>query len=160
MVATNANGISVTIIAMRSIFESRETPVVPQGVRLLAWVFLLLAGLIGLYGYLLFASRIAFTKGSWLIGSDVAQMGPISFALAACLYATCGMGLQKRQRWARWLAILLLVAGLAEQVPTVSAAVAEFHWLAIGREALLFMTRVACLRYLFQEDVRDVFDRR
>jgi hypothetical protein len=145
---------------MHSIFEKREMPVLPQGVRLLALVFLLLAGLIGLYGYLLSAGRIAFTKASWLIGSDIAQMGPIIFVVAAGLYATCGAGLLTRQRWARWLAIVLLVAGLAEQVPTVSAAVAEFHWLAIGREALLFVTRVACLRYLFQEDVRDGFDRR
>jgi hypothetical protein len=129
-------------------------------VELLAWLFFALAALIVVYGFLLATSRIAFTQASWLIGIEAAQMGPAVFVVGAIVYVACGIGLLRLWRWARWLAMALLAFGLAQQVPAVSAAVAEFHFVALLREGFFFMARVVCLRYLFLGDVRDLFDAR
>jgi hypothetical protein len=143
---------------MRSIFQDREEQTRPRGITALAWLFMAFALLIAIYGYLIWGSRIPFTSASWLIGIDAAQMGPVIFAIGASVYAACGIGLLRMNRWARWLGILLLVFGLAEQVPAVSAAVAEFHLGTLLREGVFFVLRVVCIRYLFQEDVRELFD--
>jgi hypothetical protein len=63
-------------------------------------------------------------------------------------------------RWARWVAIVLIGAGLAQQVPAVSAAVMEFHLFPLAREGLLFMARMVCLYYLLRDDVREAFEAR
>jgi hypothetical protein len=150
----------VGIIVMRSIVETSDAVERPRGVVLLAFVFFALAALMIVYGVLLAASVIAFTRASWVIGIEAAQLGPAVFAVGAALYVACGVGMLRMWKWARWLAILLLVAGLALQVPTVSAAVAEFHFVALLREGVLFIGRVICLRYLFQPEVRELFESR
>jgi hypothetical protein len=150
----------VGIIVMRSISEKNEAVERPRGVVLIAWVFFALAALMIVYGVLLAASVIAFTRAAWVIGIEAAQLGPGVFAVGAAVYVACGMGMLRVWKWARWLAILLLVAGLAQQVPTVSAAVAEFHFVSLLREGVLFIGRVVCLRYLFQADVRELFESR
>jgi hypothetical protein len=145
---------------MRSILEKSDVIERPRGVVLLACVFFALAALMIVYGVLIAASTIAFTRAAWVIGIEAAQLGPTIFAVGAAVYVACGVGMLRLWKWARWLAILLLVAGLAQQVPTVSAAVAEFHFVALLREGLLFISRVVCLRYLFQPDVRELFESR
>ena len=145
---------------MRSIVETSNAVERPRGVVLLAWAFFALAALMIVYGVLLAASVIAFTRASWVIGIEAAQLGPAVFAVGAALYVACGVGMLRMWKWARWLAILLLVAGLAQEVPTVSAAVAEFHFVSLLREGVLFVGRVVCVRYLFQPEVRELFESR
>jgi hypothetical protein len=145
---------------MRSIVERNDVVERPRGVVLLAWVLFALAALMIVYGALIATSVIAFTQASWLIGMEAAQLGPAVFVVGAALYVVCGVGMLRLWKWARWLAILLIVAGLAQQVPTVSAAVAEFHFVLLLREGILFIGRVVCLRYLFQPDVRELFESR
>jgi len=151
---------SVKIIVMRSIIENREAAARPRGIEWLARLFFLLATLMIVYGLLLATSRISFTRASWVIGIEAAQRGPAIFVVAALTYVACGVGLLRLSRWARWLAIVLLMLGLVQQVPAVSAAVAEFHIVPLVREGLLFIARVVCLRYLFQGEVRELFDAR
>jgi hypothetical protein len=143
---------------MRSIVEKFDAVERPRGVVLLAWIFFALAALMIVYGVLIAASAIAFTRSSWVIGIEAAQLGPVVFAVGAALYVACGVGMLRLWKWARWLAILLIVAGLVQQVPAVSAAVAEFHFVPLLREGFFFIARVVCLRYLFQPDVRESFD--
>jgi hypothetical protein len=143
---------------MNSIVDERKEVERPRGVLMLAWIFFAFGGLMIVYGALLATSKIAFTRAGWVIGIQAAQLGPLVFVVGAAVYGACGVGLLRLWRWGRWLAILLIVAGLAQQVPAVSAAVAEFHIVPLVREGFLFIGRVACLRYLLQQDVREVFE--
>jgi hypothetical protein len=151
---------SVTIVEMRSIINNDEAVTRPRGVVWLAGLFVTLAMLMLVYGSLLATSHIAFTQASWLIGIDAARMGPVVFVVGALVYVACAVGLLRTSRWARWLAILLIAAGLAQQVPAVSAAVTEFHLVPLAREGLLFMARMVCLYYLLRDDVREAFESR
>lgn len=145
---------------MRSIVSEERVAATPPGLKWMAWAMFAMAALMIVYGALIASSRMAFTSAAWLIGIDAAQLGPTVFVVAAVAYTACGVGLLRRWKWARWLAILLFFAGLAQQVPTVSAAVAEFHWAALMREGFFFVARMVCVHYLFKEDVREVFERR
>ena len=144
---------------MRSIVGNENEVTRPRGVVWIAGVLFAMAALMIVYGALLAMSRVAFTSASWLIGIEAAQLGPVVFVVGATAYAVCGIGLLRLWKWARWLAIVLIFAGLAQQVPAVSAAVAEFHWAALVREGLFFMTRMVGLHFLFKEDVREAFER-
>src|SRR4051812_12152930 len=128
---------------MRSIVEKTDAVERTRGVTLLAWVFFALAAVVIVYGGVVATSVVAFPKASWVIGIEAAQLGPAVFAVGAALYVACGVGMLRLWKWARWLAILLFVAGLAQQVPAVSAAVAEFHFVSLVREGCLFIARVA-----------------
>jgi hypothetical protein len=127
----------------------------PRGIVALALLYFLLAVLFGTYAILLYFVRVSFTSAAWLAGEDIAIMGPTALLVAALLYSACGAGLLERRGWARWLAISLLVFGLIEQIPSVSAM--NWTWWPVIREFALVCVRVACLRYLFQEDVREAF---
>jgi hypothetical protein len=144
---------------MRSLLQNPEVERRPRGVVWLAQLFFVMAAVIVIYGLMITVHAISFTRARWLIGMDAAQMGPAIFAVATAVYVACGVGLLRVSRWGRWLAIAILLWGLVQQVPAVSAAVAESHVAAVVREGLLFIVRVACLRYLFLEDVREAFDK-
>lgn len=145
---------------MQSIVDQDEDVRRPRGVVWLAGLLVALAALMLVYGSLLATSHISFTQASWLIGIEAAQRGPLVFVVGAVVYVACAIGLMRVSRWARWLAILLIAAGLAQQVPAVSAAVTEFHWVPLVREGFAFMARMVCLYYLFREDVREAFESR
>jgi hypothetical protein len=143
---------------MQSIVDRNEAVERPRGVVWLAGLFVALAALMLVYGVLLALSHISFTQASWLIGIEAAQRGPLVFVVGAVVYVACAWGLLRMSRWGRWLAILLIAAGLAQQVPAVSAAVTEFHWVPLVREGVAFLARMVCLYYLFREDVREAFE--
>src|SRR4051812_37014253 len=102
---------------MESVVEERGDVLRPRGVVVLAWILFAFAALMIVYGALLATSKIAFTQAAWVIGIQAAQLGPLVFLVGAAVYVACGVGFLRLWRWARWLAILLIVAGLAQQVP-------------------------------------------
>ena len=86
-------------------------------------------------------------------------MGKWIFALYASIYAACGLGLWRMQRWALRAASLLLLWGAFLAIPAVSSATADARVYAIARDGAQILWRVAALRYLWQQSTRDSFER-
>lgn len=104
--------------------------------------FEIMALVLLVYAVLLYLHKIAFTRASWLVGERVAAMGGSGLLAASVLCFICFVGLSNGQRWARWLAVLLLAAMAFEQIPSISAAVMEFRWKALALHAVVFFYAV------------------
>jgi hypothetical protein len=70
------------------------------------------------------------------------------------------VALWKRWRWARRVAILVAVVGIAMAVPGLSSAVMDSRIVAIARDGLQIIVRVVLLYYLSQDPVKDWFTAR
>lgn len=103
------------------------------------------------------AQFVPLSSGAFLIGGGLEQLGPIAFLLYAALMVLLAMALLRRWRWARRVAILVAVIGIAMAVPGLSSAVMDSRMLAIGREGLQIIVRVVVVYYLSQEPVKDRF---
>jgi hypothetical protein len=88
------------------------------------------------------AQFVPLSSGAFLIGGGLEQLGPIAFLLYAALMVLLAMALLRRWRWARRVAILVAVIGIAMAVPGLSSAVMDSRMLAIGREGLQIIVRV------------------
>jgi hypothetical protein len=103
------------------------------------------------------AQFVPLSSGAFLIGGGLEQLGPIAFLLYAALMVLLAMALLRRWRWARRVAILVAVIGIAMAVPGLSSAVMDSRMLAIGREGLQIIVRVVVVYYLSQEPAKDWF---
>jgi multidrug transporter EmrE-like cation transporter len=66
-------------------------------------------------------------------------------------------GLWRLQRWARWVAILIAMAGVVLLVPSVSSAMLDFRIGKLLWDGLGTILRVLIAWYLFQEPVALAF---
>jgi hypothetical protein len=103
------------------------------------------------------AQVVPLSSGAFLLGGGLEQLGPIAFVLYAALMLALAMALWKRWRWARRVAILVAVVGIAMAVPGLSSAMMDSRIVAIARDGLQIIVRVVIVYYLTQEPVRDWF---
>ena len=92
-----------------------------------------------------------------MLGGGLEQMGPLAFLLHAALLLMLAAGLWRRWRWARRIAVLVAVTGIALAVPAISSAVVDSRVFAIAREGLQIIARVLVVFYLSQEPVKEWF---
>jgi hypothetical protein len=130
----------------------------PTGVTVVAGAFLLGAAYLLVVGLIMLVNPelVSFGTGVALLG-EYALLGPYVFLFAAALGAVTALGLWRLDNWARWLAILVAIAGVLILVPSVSAAVVFFRIGKLFWGGLGVMTRVMIVQYLLQEPVREAF---
>ena len=130
----------------------------PAGVAAVAAAFLLAAAYLMVVGLTMLVSPelIPIGTGTQLLGG-FALAGPYVFLLVAALGAAIALGLWRLHRWARWLAIVVAMIGVALLVPSVSAAVVFFRIGKLAWGALGTIVRVMIVQYLFQEPVKEAF---
>ena len=129
----------------------------PAGVIAIA-ALCAIAGVAALaFAALVAAQVVPLSSGAFLIGGGLEQLGPVAFLLYAALMVLLAVALWRRWRWARRVAILVAVIGIAMAVPGLSSAVMDSRILPIGREGLQIIVRVVVVYYLSQEPVKDWF---
>lgn len=129
----------------------------PGGVTSVAALCVLVAIASLALAVLLAVRAVPLSSGAFLIGGGLEQLGPIAFLLYAAIMIALAVALWKRWRWARRIAIVVAVIGIAMAVPGLSSAVMDSRIFAIGREGLQIMIRVIVVYYLSQEPVKDWF---
>ena len=132
----------------------------PAGVRAIALLCVTLAVASLGYAALIIAGQVPLSAGAWLLGGGLEQRGPLAFVLYSALLLLLALALWGRWRWARRIAVLVAVAGVALAVPAISSAVADSRAFAIAREGVQIILRVLVVFYLSQEPVKDWFDGR
>ncbi|HVP56009.1 MAG TPA: hypothetical protein VMU45_13535 [Candidatus Eisenbacteria bacterium] len=132
----------------------------PAGVTAITALCLILAITSLVFATLIAAGQIPLSRGAFLLGGGLEQLGPIAFLSYAVLLLLLVPALWKRWRWARRATILVAVAGIALAVPAISSAVMDSRFFAIAREGLQIIIRVLIVFYLSQEPVRDWFTSR
>ena len=134
--------------------EMQRPPRAPQSNwpagRVVALLLAAFAVLAAIYAALVGAGVLAFSAGMWVVGEEVAMRGWIAYAISAMVYAIAAAGVWKQWRWARWLGIMVLVAGLLPAVPGISAAVVELRAAGIALWGALILLRTAALYLLFE----------
>lgn len=116
------------------------------------WVALLLAAFAVLaFGYaaLVAAGVLAFNSGAWVVGEEVAMRGWIAYLISAVVHAVAAFGWWRQWKWARWLGVFVLAAGLLPAVPGISAAVVDLRIGGIALWGSLMIVRCAALYALF-----------
>jgi hypothetical protein len=131
----------------------------PAGVRAICGLSVLVALASVAFAILLAAQIVPLSSGAFLIGAGLEQLGPVAFLLYAALMLFLAAALWRRWRWARGVAILIALAGIAMAVPGLSSAVVDSRVFAIAREGLQIIIRVIVVYYLSQEPVKDWFAR-
>ena len=130
----------------------------PSGITSIAVIFFLAATYLIAIGLTLLISPGTFPMmlgAPLLFGLELA--GPYMFLLIGAFGALIGWGLLRLNNWARWAAILAALLGVVMLVPSVSGAVVYFNFRALALGGLGVMVRVAMIRYLFQEPVKEEF---
>ena len=142
---------------MQLLSSSHRADERPSGVAAVAC----LLGLLGLtalvFAGLLVAGMVPLSYGAVLLQGGLEQSGPVAFVIYGALTLTLAWALWNRRRWARQVTALLAVAGVALAVPAISSAVADGRAVAIAREGVQIIVRVAVIYYVSQEPVRDWF---
>lgn len=129
-----------------------------QGVVAIAALMIGIALVLGLYTVLLFLHAVPLTSAAWLVGVEVATLGPVILALHAAAFALAAFGIWKQKRWARWLTLALMAWGFVQEIPAISMAVADERYLRMLRAGVGIIVRVAVCWYLLQEHVRESFE--
>ncbi len=136
----------------------------PEGVTAIAWLFLVSGGYLGAVGFVLllypgFLSLEAIVRlgRPWLGGLELG--GRFVFLIGGWLCLFIGLELLTLKHWARWAATLVCLWGVFLLIPIVSTAANDFRlnllWSGMG-----IIVRVIVVWYLWQESVREAFDRR
>ena len=130
----------------------------PSGVTAIAGLFFAAAAylLIVALVLLLRPGTVSLMAGSPLLGG-LELAGPYMFLLMSAVGATIGLGLWRMHNWARRMAILAAMLGVALLVPTVSAQATSSPSLALAESALGVIVRIVSLWYLYQAPVADAF---
>jgi ABC-type branched-subunit amino acid transport system permease subunit len=102
-------------------------------------------------GVLSFAGRMPFHLGAQLIGSGLEVMGPTPYFLYAMALIAAGVGLLRRQNWARLLLIIVCAAGIVFLVPHISSAVIDERYAAMSLDGLQILIRVVTASYMWRE---------
>ncbi|SRR6266568_1827464 len=140
-------------MANRTELEDVERPQgMAYGERFVAVLLAAFAAFGAFYGISVAAGWLAFNSGAWVVGEDVAMRGSLAYLLSAAVHAIAVFGLWRRWRWAHWLAILLLAAGLLPAVPGISSAVVELRISGIALWGTLIILRTAALYAMFSAE--------
>lgn len=133
----------------------------PAGVTAVAVAFLLAAFYLLVVGLVMLASPglVSMAAGAELLGG-LELAGPYMFLLIGALGAVIALGLWRLHKWARWLAVLAAMIGVVFLLPSVSSAMLDFRIGKLAWGGLGTIVRVLIVWYLFQEPVREVFQRR
>ncbi len=131
----------------------------PAGVTAVAALFLLATAYLMAIGLtmLLRPGLVSMAAGAQLLGG-LELAGPYMFLLMAALGAVVALGLWRLERWARWLAALVAMAGVVQLLPSVSSAVLDFRIAKLATGGLGVIIRTMIVWYLFQEPVREAFE--
>ena len=130
----------------------------PAGVTIIACLFLLTAAyLLGLGAIMLLRpGTVSMMLGSPLLGG-LELAGPYMFLLFGAAGTGIGWGLLRLHNWARRVAVVLAIAGVALLVPNVSSAVADFRVGAMVWSGFGVIVRVMVAWYLYQSPVAELF---
>ncbi len=132
----------------------------PAGVTAVATTFLLAAVYLFVVGLTMLArpGAVGMSAGAELLGG-LELAGPYMFLLAAGVGVAVAAGLWRLHRWARWMAILLALTGVAMLAPSVSSAVFDFRVVILASGGLGVIIRTMIAWYLFQEHAGNAFAR-
>lgn len=132
----------------------------PEGVTAVAWLFFAVAAYLCALGLLMLLSpgTVSMALGAPLLGG-LELAGPYMFLLISVIASLIGLGLLRLHNWARRAAILAAMAGVVELVPSVSSAVIGFQPAALAWGGLGVIVRVMAIWYLYQEPVKDAFEK-
>jgi uncharacterized membrane protein (DUF2068 family) len=83
--------------------------------------------------------------------------GPYMFLLIGVISGLLGWGLWRRNNWARRIAILAALAGLAMTLPSLSVAVMNFRITSFLIPGLGALVRMLIVWYLYQAPVTEWF---
>lgn len=86
-------------------------------------------------------------RAPFMYGRELA--GPQTAFLVGAGWALVGWGLFQLRNWARWTAVVLLVLGIADSIPTVSAAATGLNW-RLAWYGGQMMVKVIMVWYLLQ----------
>jgi len=101
------------------------------------------------YAALVAAGVLAFNSGAWVVGEEVAMRGWLAYLISAVVHAVAAFGWWRQWKWARWLGVFVLAAGLLPAVPGISAAVVDLRIGGIALWGSLMIVRCAALYALF-----------
>jgi len=118
------------------------------GTALVAWLIAAFAVLAAFYAASVAFAWLPFNSGAWLVGEDLAARGWLAYLVSSLAYSAAAVGLWRQRRWARWLAVFLLAAGLLPAVPAISAAVMDARIAGIAFWGVLIALRAAALYVL------------
>jgi hypothetical protein len=121
------------------------------GTALVAWFLASCAVLAAFYAVGVALSWMPFNSGAWLVGEE-ASRGWLSYLVCSAAHLAAAVGLWRQRRWARWLSIFLLAAGLLPAVPAISAAVVDSRISGIAFWGVLIVVRAAALYLLLQAE--------
>jgi|ERR1700678_740305 hypothetical protein len=132
----------------------------PAGVTVLAVAFFLVAGYLFAVGVIEFVAPgtiSASMRAPFMYGRELA--GPQSAILVGAGWALVGWGIYRVENWARWAAVVLLVIGIAQGVPAVSAASVDPGWRLVWYGGQMMVKVVAVWYLVFAPDTREAFGR-
>ncbi len=124
----------------------RPALIVPVAILALACTLVYVVG-----GLLSLAGRMSMHVGAQLLGTGLEVMGPAPYFLYAIALGSGGVGLMRRQNWARLLVIVVCGAGIVFLVPHISSAVIDERYTAMSWDGLQILVRVAIASYLWRE---------
>ncbi len=143
--------------AMQQIFEQYAARERTPALNAIAILLVGVATTFAVYGVMIGIGAIPFTRGAWLIGSDIAIMGPAAFFMAALAYIIAAFGIWKLNVVGWWISLLVLLFGFVQEIPTISIAVGDQRYLSMVLSGVRIVLRVAIASYLLREDVRELF---
>ncbi len=128
------------------------------GVTAIAALFSLTAIYLFVIGFVMLIApgAVSMALGAPLL-AGLALAGPYMFLLFAAISAVVGLGLLKRNNWARRAALLAGMIGIVMQLPTVSSSVIEFRPGNLAWGALGIIVRMMAVWYLWQTPVAEQF---
>lgn len=130
----------------------------PAGVTAVAAAFLLAAAYLLAVGLTMLArpGLVSMAAGAELLGG-LELAGPYMFLLIGALGGVIALGLWRLHGWARWLAILAAMIGVAMLLPSVSSAVLDFRIAKLASGGLGVIVRTLIVWYLLQQPAREAF---
>jgi hypothetical protein len=136
--------------------NDKQSPIRPNGIRVIATVCFALAAYLAINGVLVATAIVSFASGRYLLG-EYASMGPVIYFVVAIVLAILGVGLLRAWSFARRLAIVAAALFFATSVLPISSAVAYFHVGALFIHGLKIILAVIAIRYLLQTEIVDFF---
>lgn len=132
----------------------------PAGVNAVAIAFFLTSIFLAAVGLTMLVrpGLVSMAAGADFLGG-LELAGPYMFLLVAALGTAAAFGLWRLHNWARWLAIVVAIAGVVFLLPTVSSAILDFRIAKLAWGGLGTIVRVMIVWYLLQEPVREAFRR-
>jgi hypothetical protein len=130
----------------------------PTGITAIAGAFYLVAGYLCVVGVIEIAAPGTISpsmRAPFMYGRELA--GPQSAVLIGAGWALVGWGLYRIESWARWAAAVLLVLGIGEGIPAVSAASIDPGWRLVWYGGQMLAKVVAVWYLVFGPDAVDAF---